>query len=54
MNIRASYDKIVDIARSHVLSYSKFKEPFEISGIKNIEINRTRKIMKKVIYFNNL
>ena len=29
MNIRASYDKIVDIARSHVLSYSKLAKEME-------------------------
>ena len=30
MNIRASYDKIVDVARSHMLSYSKLAREMEI------------------------
>ena len=34
MNIRASYDKIVDVARSHILSYSKLAREMEIINSK--------------------
>ena len=37
MNIRASYDKIVDIGRSHVLSYSKLAREMEIINSKLVK-----------------
>lgn len=37
MNIRASYDKIVDVARSHVLSYSKLAREMEIINSKLVK-----------------
>lgn len=37
MNIRASYDKIVDIARSHILSYSKLAREMEIINSKLVK-----------------
>ena len=37
MNIRASYDKIVDVARSHVLSFSKLAREMEIINSKLIK-----------------
>lgn len=38
MNIRASYDKIVDVARSHILSYSKLAREMEIINSKLVKI----------------
>ena len=37
MNIRASYDKIVDVARSHILSYSKLAREMEIINSKLVK-----------------
>ena len=37
MNIRASYDKIVDVARSHILSYSKLAREMEIVNSKLVK-----------------
>ena len=37
MNIRASYDKIVDVARSHILSYSKLAREMEIINSKFVK-----------------
>ena len=37
MNIRASYDKIVDVGRSHVLSYSKLAREMEIINSKLVK-----------------
>lgn len=49
MNIRASYDKIVDVARSHVLSYSKLAREMEIINSKLVKTEEKLNVALKTL-----
>lgn len=49
MNIRASYDKIVDVARSHVLSYSKLARETEIINSKLVKTEEKLNVALKTL-----
>ena len=49
MNIRASYDKIVDIGRSHVLSYSKLAREMEIINSKLVKTEEKLNVALKTL-----
>ena len=49
MNIRASYDKIVDVARSHVLSFSKLAREMEIINSKLVKTEEKLNVALKTL-----
>ena len=49
MNIRASYDKIVDVARSHILSYSKLAREMEIINSKLVKTEEKLNVALKTL-----